>query len=74
MPRLPIPTRDEAPVDSQGILDAVGRQMGFIPAVLRLLSLSPVALQGFTGLQATLAKALDLGTRSRDRARRFASE
>ena len=31
MPRIAVPTRDEAPAESQPILDSVGVQLGFIP-------------------------------------------
>ena len=31
MPRISVPTRDEAPAESQPILDSVGKQLGFIP-------------------------------------------
>jgi uncharacterized peroxidase-related enzyme len=63
MPRIAVPTRDEAPAESQPILDAVGKQLGFIPNLHRLMSLSPAALTGLIGLQRPLSKTLDLKTR-----------
>jgi uncharacterized peroxidase-related enzyme len=63
MPRIAVPTRDEAPAESQSILDSVGKQVGFIPNLHRLMSLSPAALSGFVGLQGPLSKTLDLKTR-----------
>ena len=51
MPRIAVPTRDEAPAESQPILDSVGVQLGFIPNLHRLMSLSPAALTGLIGLQ-----------------------
>jgi uncharacterized peroxidase-related enzyme len=63
MPRIAVPTRDEAPAESQPILDSVGVQLGFIPNLHRLMSLSPAALTGFIGLQGALSKTLDLRTR-----------
>src|SRR3984885_3970965 len=63
MPRITVPTRDEAPADSQPILDTVGKQLGFIPNLHRLMSLSPAALTGLVGLQGPLSKTLDLRTR-----------
>ena len=50
MSRIAIPTRDEAPADSQPILDAVNRQLGFVPNLHRLMSISPAALDGWAGL------------------------
>ena len=63
MPRIAVPTRDEAPAESQPILDSVGVQLGFIPNLHRLMSLSPAALTGLIGLQGALSKTLDLRTR-----------
>lgn len=59
MARLNIPLPEEAPTGSQPILAAIGEQVGMVPNILRLLSLSPVALLGFAGLQQSLAEALD---------------
>jgi uncharacterized peroxidase-related enzyme len=63
MPRITVPSRDEAPTESQPILDTVGKQLGFIPNLHRLMSLSPAALTGLVGLQGPLSKTLDLRTR-----------
>ena len=63
MPRIVVPTRDEAPAESRPILDSVGEQLGFVPNLHRLMSLSPVALEGLIGLQGPLSKTLDLKTR-----------
>ena len=63
MPRIAVPTRDEAPAESQPILDSVGVQLGFIPNLHRLMSLSPAALTGLIGLQGALSKTLDARTR-----------
>jgi hypothetical protein len=41
MSRIPIPTRDEAPAESKPFLDEVGKQLGFVPNLHRLMSLSP---------------------------------
>src|SRR6202044_2936897 len=63
MPRIVVPTRDEAPTESQPILDSVGKQLGFIPNLHRLMALSPAAITGLVGLQGPLSKTLDLRTR-----------
>jgi hypothetical protein len=49
MPRIPIPGRDEAPAESQPILDNVNKMLGFVPNLQRLMSISPNALAGWAG-------------------------
>ena len=63
MSRIAIPSRDNAPAASQPILDAVYKQLGFVPNRHRLMSISPNVLMGFVGLQSSLVKALDIKTR-----------
>jgi uncharacterized peroxidase-related enzyme len=63
MPCLNIPTRNEAPEATHGVLDAIGKQLGFIPNLHRLMASSPTVLTGFVGLQGALSKTLDAATR-----------
>lgn len=63
MSRFPTPTRDDAPEASRPLLDAVYKQLGFVPNLHRLMSLSPAVLAGFVGLQGPLSKTLDIKTR-----------
>ncbi len=65
MSRIAIPTREDAPAAAQPLLDAVGRQLGSVPNLFRLVALSPSALQGYLGLNGALTKALDVKTRER---------
>jgi uncharacterized peroxidase-related enzyme len=65
MSRLTIPSRDDAPVASQPILDAVQAQLGVVPNLFRLIAQSPVALQGFSAFSGALQKTLDVKTRER---------
>lgn len=65
MARLTIPTRDQSPAASQPVLDAVGKQLGVIPNLFRLLGLSPAALEGYSALNGALGKTLDAKTRER---------
>src|SRR5439155_15364156 len=58
MARIELPTREQAPAETHKILDAMQRRLGFLPNGLRLLSLSPSALQAFVGLQTTMSHAL----------------
>ncbi|MBR1221320.1 peroxidase-related enzyme [Bradyrhizobium sp. U87765 SZCCT0131] len=65
MSRLTIPARDDVPEASKPILDAVHKQLGVVPNMFRLIAASPAALQGFTGNNGALARALDVKTRER---------
>jgi uncharacterized peroxidase-related enzyme len=63
MPRIDIPTRDEAHPDTRPILDGVNKLLGFVPNLHRLMSLNPNVLTGWAGLQGALSKTLDVKTR-----------
>jgi uncharacterized peroxidase-related enzyme len=65
MSRIAIPTLETAPTAAQPILDAVNKQLGVVPNLFRLVSNSPAALAGMTGLSGALTKALDVKTRER---------
>ena len=65
MSRIAIPTREAAPAASQPLLDAVNDQLGVVPNLFRLVSISPAALEGHLGLHGALGKTLDLKTRNR---------
>jgi uncharacterized peroxidase-related enzyme len=62
LPRIDIPTRDDAPAETHAILDTVGKRFGFVPNLFRLMAVSPQALQAFVGIQGALAKAMDINT------------
>jgi uncharacterized peroxidase-related enzyme len=65
MSRIAIRTRETAPAASQPILDAVQKQLGVVPNLFRLASISPAALTGMTSLSGALGRALDVKTRAR---------
>ena len=65
MSRLAIPERDAVPAASQPLLDAVEKQLGVVPNLYKLVSISPAALQGLLGFGAALTKTLDVKTRER---------
>lgn len=65
MSRIAIPSREDAPAAAAPLLDAVAKQLGVVPNLFRLVSLSPAALQGMLGLSGALTKALDVKTRER---------
>ena len=57
MPRIPQPaTIADAPAKSQGLLEAVAKQLGSVPNLFRLVATSPQALEGYLGLSGALAK------------------
>ncbi len=65
MSRIAIPSIEAAPVPSRAMLDAVGSQLGVVPNLYRLVSISPAALTAMTALSGALTKALDVKTRER---------
>lgn len=65
MSRLPIPDFDSAPAASRPILEAVHKQLGVVPNMFRLIATSPAALEGYTGNNGALSRALDVKTRER---------
>ncbi|MCL6741446.1 carboxymuconolactone decarboxylase family protein [Sphingomonas sp. RB56-2] len=65
MSRITIPSREDAPAESQPLLDAVGKQLGIVPNLFRLVGNSPAALEGYLGLNGALGGTLDAKTRER---------
>ena len=65
MSRLAIPAREDAPVKSQPLLDAVEKQLGVVPNLFRLVGASPAALEGYLGLNGAIGRTLDAKTRER---------
>ncbi|MCU0687760.1 MAG: carboxymuconolactone decarboxylase family protein [Polyangiaceae bacterium] len=55
-----------SPAAAQGLLEAVGKQLGVVPNLFRLVANSPAALEGLLGLNGALAKStIDAKTRER---------
>ena len=65
MARISIPTQDAAPAASRPLLDAVGKKLGVVPNMFRLLSHSPAGLEGVLALGGAVGKTLDVKTRER---------
>ena len=67
MSRVATPaTIADAPMASQGMLDAVKKQPGIVPNLFRMVSNSPAALEGYLGMSAALGKGtLPAPTRER---------
>lgn len=65
MSRLPVPARTAAPAASQPMLDAVDKQLGVVPNLFRLMSVSPAVLEAYLGVGTALGRSLDVRTRER---------
>lgn len=61
MSRIAIP--QDIPADSRAVVDAVSRQLKLTPNLFRIMAQSPLALNGWAGLQGALARTLDIKTR-----------
>jgi uncharacterized peroxidase-related enzyme len=66
MSRLSTPAIDEAPLASRPMLQAAMERFGRVPNMVRLLSVSPAALQGYLGLVTALDDGL-LGAQTPER-------
>jgi uncharacterized peroxidase-related enzyme len=57
---------EESPAAAQPMLEAVKKQLGVVPNLFRVVANSPVALEGYLGLNGALGKGqLDARTRER---------
>jgi uncharacterized peroxidase-related enzyme len=66
MNRITIPTTEQTPAASLPLLDAVKKQLGVVPNLMKLVGNSPAALEGYLSLNAALGKGvLDAKTRER---------
>lgn len=58
MARIIIPTVEQSPAASQHLLDAVNKQLGIVPNLMKLIGNSPTALEGYLSLNGALAKGV----------------
>jgi len=67
MSRIPTPVSiDTAPAAAKPLLEAVNKQLGFVPNLFRVVANSPAALEGYLGMSGALAKGkLPAQTRER---------
>ena len=56
MSRLAIPSVDDVPTASKPLLEAVHKQLGVVPNMMKLLGKSAPALEGYLSLSGALAK------------------
>ncbi len=66
MPRISIPTLDQTPVATRPLLDAVKKQLGVVPNLMKVVGNSPAALGGYLALSGALAKGA-LGAKTGER-------
>ncbi len=56
MNRINLPAVEQTPAGSRPLLDAVQKQLGMVPNMMKMLGNSPAALEGYLNLHATLGK------------------
>ncbi|WP_428422466.1 carboxymuconolactone decarboxylase family protein [Methylibium sp.] len=56
MSRIASLSADQTPADSRPLLDAVNRQLGMVPNLMKVVGHSPAALEGYLSLSGALAK------------------
>lgn len=66
MNRIHIPAADQTPAASRPLLDAVNKQLGVVPNLMKVLGNSPAALGGYLSLSAALGKGT-LGAKTGER-------
>jgi len=66
MSRIDIPTVEQSSVASKSLLEAVQKQLGVVPNMMKLIGNSSAALEGYLSLNTALAKGvLPIGLRER---------
>lgn len=58
MARIIIPTAEQTPAASRPLLDAVHKQLGVVPNLMKMVGNSPAALEGYLSLNAALGKGV----------------
>ncbi len=66
MTRIVTPSADNTPAASLPLLDAVNKQLGVIPNMMKVVSNSPAALEGYLSLSGALGKGT-LGAKTGER-------
>ncbi|MFO1369384.1 MAG: carboxymuconolactone decarboxylase family protein [Marinagarivorans sp.] len=66
MSRLTIPSIETSPAASLPLLDAVKKQLGVVPNLMKLVGNSPAALEGYLSLNGALAKG-SIGAKTGER-------
>ena len=66
MSRISIPALDQTPAATRPLLDAVKKQLGVVPNLMKVVGNSPAALGGYLALSGALAKGA-LGAKTGER-------
>ena len=66
MNRIAIPLAEQTPSASIPLLDAVNKQLGVVPNLMRLIGNSPAALEGYLSLNSALGKGT-IGVKTSER-------
>lgn len=66
MSRISVPSSDQTPAASLPLLDAVNKQLGVVPNLMKLVGHSPAALEGYLSLNGALAKGA-IGAKTSER-------
>ena len=66
MSRIPIPTAEQTPAASLPLLEAVNKQLGVVPNLMKLVGTSPAALEGYLSLNGALGKG-SVGVKTTER-------
>ncbi len=66
MTRIAIPATDQMPAASRPLLDAVSKQLGVVPNLMKVLGNSPAALGGYLSLSGALVNGA-IGARTGER-------
>ena len=66
MNRISIPTAEQTPTASIPLLDAVNKQLGVVPNMMKLIGNSPAALEGYLNLNGALSKGT-IGVKTSER-------
>ena len=66
MSRISIPAPDQTPAATRLLLDAVKKQLGVVPNLMKVVGNSPAALGGYLALSGALAKGA-LGAKTGER-------
>jgi uncharacterized peroxidase-related enzyme len=66
MTRIAIAAKEQTPPASRPLLDAVHKQLGVVPNLMKTLGNSPAALGGYLGLSAALGKG-EIGAKTGER-------
>ena len=66
MSRITIPNTEQTPSASIPLLDAVNRQLGVVPNLMKLVGHSPAALEGYLSLNGALGKGT-IGAKTSER-------